>query len=730
MNNLTDISDMSLWNICVKQSIKNIYLNSCGILSLGSLSSYSELYELWCFDCHNLTSLDGLGNCKKLSRVLGQYCNLSNISGLSGCESLNMLFINNNPLTSLSGLQNCSLLNKLCASYCNLTNVSSLLGSGNGIGSLRYVDLAGNVDLEDVSSIAKCRNLNQLYLAFNEKMIENHVLNLESIFIQCGTNRSYPSKYSKLFLNDPIQNLTKSDEVTLNDYSSTIQALKNKSTKWLRLYGQSSLGSSRLASLIKGGQLLFSELENIKQNLTLTENQINYIDSLIELGENGVKNLSETQVNLENNSDIYLRYILSTLTSLQKLSLGNISNLTSIDFLNNVTGLYELDVRNTSVTDFAILETKALKLNTLALPISAANLAQIQTTLSRFPDNNHLGSGTKCCSMNKNWNGTTTTGLILDVDNEANCFSLCSRMTNLKINCNDGVFYNEDNQIDLSACTSLSYLFVVCPGNCRCYVKLPNTHFTKIQGYYSSFIDASNAREIDVIQFQESSKGIVEYILGHLGRCTVSELNFDGAYLPLDLIGSLSSSSSSLTTVWQGNGSSSDYYFGYNDSGRNVHGKLSSLNSFTNLDYIDASWGRDAFYVLEGLNETNTTNLKNVSYIAIRKNNIGNFNELKFLTGVETLVLTNNVISNLEGIGNLTNIEKLYLDSNKIENLSELENLLTTVNGTETTTLRELYLKSNPNLNATSESGYDNVALLQRLKAAGCTTISTDLNID
>ena len=196
--------------------------------------------------------------------------------------------------------------------------------------------------------------------------------------------------------------------------------------------------------------------------------------------------------------------------------------------------------------------------------------------------------------------------------------------------------------------------------------------------------------------------------------------------MDLEKIALLTNSDTELTYVYVG--SLGDWNF---NGGYRVYGKLNSLNIFENLSTLIAKGNRGTENILEGLNSENTTNLKKITYIDLTQDGISNFNELKFLTGVQTLILSNNVISDLEGIGNLKSIQGLYLNGNKLENLRELENLITTdENGNDVTTLRNLDVQSNSTLKAQAEDGFDNVALLNRLKNAGCTTINTDLNIN
>ena len=364
-----------------------------------------------------------------------------------------------------------------------------------------------------------------------------------------------------------------------------------------------------------------------------------------------------------------------------------------------------------------LLENNGLNLGSLVLDNKNIDLSKIQTTMARLSWGYTRGSTYKCAWTNNNFNVVSSTGLVLLAGGFD--FSTCKSLTHLRVNFGNITNYSETSKLDLSNCSSLRYFFGYCGPSQQNYVFLPPSKFEFIQPYGLVKVDGSLVTEVDEFYINDGSNG--NYFFSTCVNGKVKKIHTNASRFDLDNINLMVGSRNILENLQQDQSSNGDYYFSKGDF---VHGKLSSLNVFTNLQKICVGYDRGSNDILSDLTATNTTNLKNVPYIDLTRSGIGNFNKLQLLTNVETLILTNNIISNLTGIENLTSLQILFLDANK------LEKLITTVNGKDTTTLRELYLKSNPNLSAKAESGYDNVALLKRLKAAGCTTISTDLNIN
>ena len=686
-SNLTDISSLSSWANSVKQSIKYMYLNSNSFSTIECLQEYNNIYELWILNNKNLLTLKGLENHKNLKYIAMQNCNLQSISDLNGCSSLYYISVfENNSLTSLSGIESSSIY-KILAWACNFGDISALNGtSNNGISTLTYLNLGNNTRLQDVDSISKCTKINELYLDNCENMSDSGVIKLESIIMQCGTNYSLPLKYNMLF-----SNLTSYDYTSLGltDTSREITALKNKTKiEWLRLYGNNELGNSRLVQLLKDGYLEINELNIIKNNLILTEAEINYIDSLKTKGINAIKNMSDSEIqSMENKNDMYIRYVLSTLTGLKKLSIGGITNIKSLDFLNEVTGLVELDIRSTGINDISILEQKALSLGTLAIDNPNLDLSTIQETLSRIYDNFYNGHDTKSVWENSNYNDVLNSGLILKNKDFSNSFKNCKTVRKLRINSN--------KDLDLTNCEKLNELYVT-NGN----VKTPNTNMAFVECYFDK-INASQTPSIEYMHFGENSSA--ESSFDGLKNTAITEL-FLGQFVCTDLSGlkNLQASKDTLVSLRNGDGFNSYYY-------REQTGDLSALSEFTNLKTIYLAGARNS-NILNGASK-----LKAIEDLNVASNNINDISELANLTTLKTLNLNDNKISDISSLRNLTNLNSLDLGSNVITDITDLGNLVS-----NTRNLKKLFINDNL-LENYSVKGNNNIEVIKKLKDSGVT---------
>ncbi len=686
-SNLTDIFSLNDWASSVKQSIKYMYLNNNSFNNIEALKEYSNIYELWIFNNKNLLTLKGLENHKNLKYIAMQNCNLQSISDLNGCSSLYYISVfENNNLTSLSGIESSSIY-KILAWACNFGDISALNGTyNNGISTLTYLNLGNNTRLQDVDSISKCTSINNLYLSGCENMNDAGVIKLESIIMQCGTNYSLPAKYNMLF-----SNLTNYDYTSagLIDTSREITALKNKTKiEWLRLYENTGLGSSRIAQLLKDGYLDIDELSTIKNNLTLTEEQNKYIESLKTKGINAIKNMSDTEIqSMENTNDIYIRYILSTLTGLKKLSIGEITNIKSLDFLNEVTGLYELDIRSTGISDISILEQKELSLGTLAIDNPNLDLSTIQETLSRIYDNFYNGHDTKSVWENINYNDVLNSGLILSYKDFSNSFKNCKTVRKLRIKSN--------KDLDLTNCEKLNELYVT-NGN----VKTPNTNMDFVECYFDK-INASQTPSIGYMHFGENS--IAESSFDGLKNTAITEL-FLGYFICTDLNGlkNLQASKNTLVSLRNRSDFSSYYY-------REQIGDLSVLSEFTNLKIIHIAGAKNS-NVLNGASQ-----LQAVEELNVSSNNINDISELANLTTLKTLKLKDNKISDISSLKNLTNLNSLDLRSNVITDITDLGNLVS-----NTKNLKNLFINDNL-LENYSAKGNNNIEVIKKLKDSGVT---------
>ena len=707
-SNIDDISGISQISQETKNAIKYMYLNNNKISNINALSGFNNLYLVYLMCNSNLTSLEGLENHTNLEYIYAQACNFSTITGLSGCTALQEVTVQSSSnLSSLSGLESATNLNLLYAYECNLTDISAL----NGKTAMIECSMYGNENLENVSILQTCTALDILYLESNENMRVDDVILIEPILLGC-TSYTLPSKYLKYFSTVTMYNYT---DAGLTDYSEEILALKDRTNvTYLRLYGNTELGKSKIGKQIKEGNLKYDELDKIVENLSLTDSENSIIQAYKSRSESQIKNMTDTEIaNIENSeNDIYLRYVLSTMTGLTRLSVGKISNLTSIDFVNKVTKLIQLDLRNTSnsLTDLSKLETNAMSLKTLAITNPSINMKAIQKTISRLTSE----SGTiNNIITNKTASGGYSSGLLICGSGFLNSFKDCTNITNFIASAqNAGV---TSQTIDLSTCTGITYFNA---SHSLCTYILPSS-VTTVSLNYGDKADFTNCTKLSNVYISQQSKDIFDYNMSTLINSPLKTLSIGRTSGDFSAIGNLTAAYNTLTTLNFCNDN-----WGYNSSGRRVTGDCSSLSNFKALETLNIYYNHLSG-ILNGI--SNLTTLKTLN---ANTNDIGDISELSNLTNLTSLNLNGNNISNLNALSNLKNLQILGITDNSITNLRALEGLI--VNGK--TNLRELYLSNNSLENYTTENvdgnviSVDNISILKNLNSAGLTTLNISGN--
>ncbi len=698
-SNISDISGLNKISQETKNAVKYMYLNNNQISNINALSGFNNLYLVYLMCNSNLISLDGLENHINLKEVYAQACNFSTITGLSGCTALQRLTAQSSSnLNSLSGLESATNLNLLYAFNCNLTDISAL----NGKKAMIECSMYGNENLENVSSLQTCTALDILYLESNENMRVDDVILIEPILLGC-TAYTIPSKYLKYFSSVTMYDYTNSG---LTDYSEEILALKDRTNvTYLRLYGNTELGKSRIGKLIKEGNLKYDELDKIVENLSLTDSENSIIQAWKGYSESQIKNMTDTEIaSIESSeNDIYLRYVLSTMTGLTKLSVRGISNLTSIDFVNKVTKLIQLDLRyvNNSLTDLSILETNAMSLNTLAISNPSIDMKGIQKTISRL---NSMSSDKVNIIANSKYPG----GLLIYGSGFTDSFNGCTEITKIIITAQDAGVTSQT--IDLSTCTGLTSFY---SSHSNCTYKLPSS-VTNVTLYSNDKADFTNCTNLTGILFAQENLETYNYNLATLINSPLQIINIYRVIGDFSKIGSLTAAHNTLTSLSLYNDD-----WGYNSAKHRFTGDCSSLSSFKALDTLNIYYNHLSG-ILNGI--SNLTTLKTLN---ANTNDIGDISELSSLTNLTSLNLNANNISNLNAISNLKNLQTLRLESNSITNLRALEGLI--VNGK--TNLRTLNLNSNSLENYTTENvdgnviSVDNISILKNLNSAGLTSL-------
>lgn len=315
---------------------------------------------------------------------------LINSTYLSDFENLTYLDLYGNRFTTLKGLENLNKLKFLRANDNNLgandskenkNETKDALASLSNKKELFYLDLGINPNLKWIEYLANDTAIRYLYLDGCDKNMNG--ISIIDIIKLCGSNYALSCK------------LLTASIYKASDY-----------------YTMSSVTYEDLYS-------------DLHDNTYITH-----------LSLNNCTTLNNEQLNT----------ILSSMTSLQYLSLQNCTKLTTIDFVNQgkVTGLIEIVLNGTGVTDLTNLNEYAKNLQTLTISNTAIQLNTIVPTINRLGGNSY-------------WSGLNYAGLVVKDISFIRQFPNLIGVTSIKMAMNGYVISGRENEIiDLSNLTTLN----------------------------------------------------------------------------------------------------------------------------------------------------------------------------------------------------------------------------------------------------------------------------------
>ena len=167
-------------------AIEQLYLHSTPIKNQSCASDFKKLENFTMLSDKNnteITSLDFLKDCKKLSEIHVANYAIENLNFAKKLKKLDKLTITNSAIESLDGIENCSGLTYLSVTRAKISDISSLRKlddlqnldlSDNRItdvGSIQFKDLTSlNLSdnfIKDVTALSKNRNLSFIVLSKN-----------------------------------------------------------------------------------------------------------------------------------------------------------------------------------------------------------------------------------------------------------------------------------------------------------------------------------------------------------------------------------------------------------------------------------------------------------------------------------------------------------------------------------------------------------------------------------
>ena len=654
---LYNIDDNELTTLC--DGIKDAQLSNLEYLAVVGNDTFISNSDIVKYVESNksskvITSLSPLKNIndttKKSVKYLSIQCNniTGDLNAIKDFTGLILIRCEFNQLTSLNGMENmnnivylCGVGNRLGTINNNGTETKESAETGMSISSLAnkkslyQVNLKNNSNLANVSYFKEDTALRYLYLSGCSTTMNVNVI--KDQIIACGSNYSLPVKF----------------------LTGTVYKVADYYTPANVTYAE-----------------LYSDLYG---NTTITH-----------LNLEGCTKLNNTQFNT----------ILSSMKQLKYLTLKDNTTLTSIDFIydNGVTGLIELDLRNTGVkgeNSLINLNENSKELKTLRVS-DGRDFKNITTTINRlrtggkynywYPPYNYCMSGLVCSSI--------------DV---FKCLEGLNNLTTLYAGGTNDRIGDERTIIDFSK-TGLTYIYTsevianIYLPNCITEVDFGNAgipiiaeNSNKLTNIIVAIPEKDMSKKIEFFASLKNATNLKKLVLERLINLKVTSFedylkDKDGNKYELPSVTSLDIS-------------------GYNSqSTESIISNLKGIEQFTNLEKLTMYYTRK---ILDISAISQCDKLKNVSLAYC---NIQSLNGLEYLNNLTKLTLNNNNISNLKPLENLTNLTELNLENNTISDTATYTdtdgsvktvnniNILANLNKNRSGKLERLYLSGNNNI--------------------------------
>ena len=601
---LKNISLVNETQETVDNILDNMKGNNYSNLKRLEIYADSDSYKKLITDISQLASFTQTTK-NSLTHLILKYEDISSLSFLEGFNALQELDITNNAnITTLKGLTS-KVLQNLYADNCNLglneteeCSEENALYALTGCINLNNVQLRNNIHLKHINYLnSSNRSYSYLYLSGNTNYIVNEVIEIKDKYLS-ATISNIDAKYMDAINGTEIMDLK---NLALTDSSEKFISLKgNTNVKSLRLDGNTNLSNSKI------------------------------------------------------------KEVLSTCTNIQYLSLKGLTQITSIDFVENMPNLKVLNIWDCSnLNDISILEKLRTEnkqnLKTLKLNNSKIDLTKIQNTISNLNSSYLIGSYDLECK----WGGYN--GFVASYSVWKNLEN-CSNVTTIRGSYVDNRIDFGNNYVDLTNCTSLkeitlSYITVK--------LKIPDSVTSVNLGVNSIksdlvFTSTSNLEVASIINAERQWTN--NYFSNWCNRLSVcqklSQITFGDSWYE-------DGSTSTITELKDLNLLKSCSSL-----------KILKIYNMRNITHIE---GIGELSQLTDLSIYNCSNLNDISdFECIYENE-----KLKNGTlNLNTLDLHNNSIENIEALSGYINLTELNLNQNRISNIYPLKNLskLTSLN--------------------------------------------------
>ena len=595
-------------------------LNYFGIFGVNQIEYYYGGCSCDLNTHSNLKSIEKLNNFTQNTKDAIKYLYLNNnfitdFSSIANFKNIYILRIESNYAIELDFLKNMTQLQYLTIANNKIINTNVF--DKSVFDSMFYLNGRYNNELVNCASLNNLSGLTYLYL---DNCSNLSVIDVESIadFYNSIQNKTLDSKYA-----DYLQGSTKRiyDNKNLSDNSEQILALKNMSD-------ENKLKVKKI-SLVNNSKLTNSCLNEI-------------------LGS-GFKNVVS-------------------------IDLTGCTQLTSLDFLKNMTNLYELLLNDTGIIGAEVCKIDQYCGKVICIEINTSvDLTKMQKTISRCRDN----------STGKEWKKYTWSGLRL-VDNLLTQLPNCTELTALSLYGTDGT--TQKLNIDLSNCRKIKNVYYV---NSNIQLKLPNSvtylnigaGVPDISNCVNSIqeIGANGMGNISNSDFIEMCKKLKDSTSLQSMRFTPNN-DFDFSALKYLSESSIESIQISRNSAWFG-----------------TFEKMKNLDFRKSEDYVEG-----------------TPHFNNLKTVILEYTGMTNLDAFKDCTNLISLTITNSKITDISGLENCTKIQTLNLANNSISNLRTLnnKNSLYTLNLNNNSIYNNIFdSKINANVN--------NIEIIKNLNTSG-----------
>ena len=554
-------------------------LNYFGIFGVNQIEYYYGGYSFDLNTHSNLKSIEKLNNFTQNTKDAIKYLYLNNnsitdFSSIANFKNIYILRIESNYAIELDFLKNMTQLQYLTIANNKIINTNVFDKSVFDL--MFYLNGRYNNELVNCASLNNLSGLTYLYL---DNCSNLSVIDVESIadFYNSIQNKTLDSKYA-----DYLQGSTKRiyDNKNLSDDSEQILALKNMSDE----------------NKVKVKKI------SLVNNSKLTNRCLNEI-----LGS-GFKNVVS-------------------------IDLTGCTQLTSLDFLKNMTNLYELLLNNTGIIGTEVSKIDQYCEKVICIEINTlVDLTKMQKTISRCGDN----------STGKEWKKYTWSGLRL-VDNLLTQLPNCTELTALSLYGTDGT--TQKLNIDLSNCRKIKSVYY---SNRNIQLKLPGSVTYLYIG--NGVPDISNCvnsiKEIRANGMSNVSSDFTEMCKNLKDSTSLKSMTFT-PYNDFDFSSLKYLSGSSIESIQI---SRNPAWFG-------TFEKMKNLDFRKSEDYVEG-----------------TPHFNNLKTVILEYTGMTNLDAFSDCTNLISLTITNSKITDISGLENCTKIQTLNLANNSISNLRILNN--------------------------------------------------------